>query len=92
MLTVEYQLAKNPEIRKHIKRALFEQALYMLSNGDLTLEAGVDLIRLRALNTSRIMSSGLSANVEKILVNSGIINTVYQPRTLFVPDYEGDEY
>jgi hypothetical protein len=92
MFTVEYHLAKNKELRETIKRAMLEQAFYMLSNGDLTIEAGVDLIRLRALNTARILSSGLSSNVEKILLNSGVLNTIFHTRRIFIPDYEGDNY
>ena len=92
MFTVEYQLAKNPNLRLIMRDVMLEQVLFMLSNGDLSLEAGVDLIRLRALATSKIMSAGISGQVEKMLLNSGIINSIYIGRQMFTPDYAGDEY
>jgi len=92
MFGPEYHLAKNAQLRTMIRDVLLEQVLFMLSNGDLSLEAGVDLIRLKALNTSKIMSAGISAQVEEMLLNSGIINSIYQSRRLFSPDYTTDAY
>lgn len=92
VLSVEYHLAKNPELRRFIKEFLLEQVFYMLSNGDLSLEAGIDLIRLRALGASKIMAAGMSAQVEKMIMNSGIINSIYSQKRYFSPNYVGDEY
>jgi hypothetical protein len=92
MLAVEYELAKNPQVREKIKRVLLEQAMYMISNGDLTIESGISILELRYMNTSKIMSAGLSAQVEKMLANLGILNVRYNGNRLYNPSYEGDGY
>lgn len=76
-LLVEYMLAKAEHLRPVILEALAEQALWMLNNGDIGIQAGVDFINMTAMEAPVLRQKSVSIYTEDILENAGILYTGY---------------
>lgn len=72
---MEYLLAKKPEWRTPIQKALEEQVLFMSVNPDVSQTRGVNLIKGTKLQTKR--EDAISPIAQDILQNAGILYTGY---------------
>lgn len=63
----EYLCAKLESTRNILKRAMLEQVLYVLNNGDLTLYGGVNVANGQIMNRVEMHKADLGINVERIL-------------------------
>ena len=73
-LWLEYCLANNSQLRATIQRAMEQQALYMLSVGDLGLQAGVNVEKGTTMDLSYLRGEGrYSPDTLKILENAGLL-------------------
>lgn len=83
----EYVMAKSPDFRNIIKRALLEQVLYILRNGDLRQYSGINLKTGNIIDPKLMKIKSISPNtqseLDKIIPGYGIAIT-YQG-TIIVP-------
>lgn len=83
----EFVMAKSPDFRVYLKRALLEQVLYVLRNGDLLQYSGVNLKTGQVIDpkllTERSIAINAKRELNKIIPGYGIAIT-YQG-TIIVP-------
>lgn len=89
----ERSLALDNAARPYILRALEEQLLYVLNNGDILAYSGVNLTSGATIDKSRILASGISPLAEDALYESGYLCAVV-PRYKrdISPNYEEEGY
>lgn len=63
----EWILAKVKGARTIIQRAMIEQVIYVLNNGDMTLYGGVNVSNGQVINKKDLHNADIGINVERIL-------------------------
>lgn len=91
----EFVMAKSPDFRVYLKRAMLEQVLYVLRNGDLRQYSGINLKTGQIIDPKLLKIKSISPNtqseLDKIIPGYGIAIT-YQG-TIIVPaniEYRSD--
>ena len=87
----EFVMAKSPDFRNYLQRALLEQVLYVLRNGDLLQYSGVNLKSGQIIDPSILTERAISINAKrelnKIIPGYGIAIT-YQGTIIVPPNIE----
>ena len=89
----ERALALDERARPYILRAMEEQLLYMLNNGDLSAYAGINLANGVTIEKSRMRAGEIAPLAEDTLYESGFVSAVIQRnKTDIVPKYVEEGY
>ncbi len=89
---MQYIMAKNPEIREYLKDWISEQVEYMLANGFVGLESGIDFGKLSSVKLSEIRGMRMySPLVVDSIRSVGLLNTNYVYTTMNI-EYEENNY
>lgn len=89
---MQYIMAKNPDIRDYLKEWISEQVEYMLANGFVGLESGIDFGKLSSVNLSEIRGRRMySPLVVDSMRSVGLLNTNYI-YTIMNIEYEENNY
>lgn len=63
----EYMLAKSCDLREYLKRAMLEQVLYMLKNGDLSQYSGINVKSGQTIDQNIIVNASIAPNTKREL-------------------------
>jgi hypothetical protein len=91
--TTERALAKDHDARPFLLSAMEEQLLYMLQNGDLAVQSGVNVQNVMAIDKTRLRAAEIAPLAYDIMMDSGFVCAAV-PRGLrdISPRYAEEEY
>lgn len=88
----ERELALNHAYRDPLMEAMEEQLIYILSNGDMSAHAGINLDTGMTVDPARMRQAEIAPMAVDILRRLGLVNVSIAEWRDIIPDYEGEEY